>query len=135
MLKRKIVFISTKTRNEIGEEIHNLIRKERFYAGDTIFDLRIFFVLEIYSRNYKIEVSEIYKGTEIKVTGKTNPFVELTMWIAFIAFLYQFFKVIFSEETIDYVDLYMPLIWIILFGSIFFLPIKKELNLLKSKLS
>ena len=91
MLKRKIVFISTKTRNEIGEEIHNLIRKEGFYAGDTIFDLRIFFVLEIYSRNYKIEVSEIYKGTEIKVTGKTNPFVELTMWIAFIAFLYQFF--------------------------------------------
>ena len=135
MLKRTINFLSIKSRSEIEEEIRNLIRRQKFFAGNTIFDLRVFFFLEIYSRNYTIEVSEIYSGTEVKVTGKTNLFVELTMWIAFIAFLYQLFKLTTSGDVIEYVDLFMPLIWIIWFGSIFFLPIKKDLNLIRSKLS
>lgn len=135
MLKRTINFLSIKTRSEIEEEIRNLLRRQEFYAGNSILDLRIFFVSEILSRDYKIEVSEIYSGTEVKITGKMNLLIELTMWVAFIAFLYQFFKLTFSEEVIEYVDLFMPLVWIIVQGSIFFLPIKKDLNLIKSKLS
>ena len=134
MLKRKINFLSVKSRSEIEEEIRNLVRRQKFYAGNTIFDLKIFFLVEILSRDYKIEVSEIYSGTDVTITGKTNLLVELTMWIAFIAFLYQFLKLAISNEVIDYVDLFMPLVWVICQGCIFFLPIKKDLNLIKSKL-
>ena len=133
MLKRKINFLSIKSRSEIEEEIRNLIRRQKFYPRNTIFDLRIFFIVEILSRDYKIEVSEIYSGTDVTITGKTNLFVELTMWIAFIAFLYQLFKLTISNEVIDYIDLLMPLVWVICQGCIFFLPIKKDLNFMKLK--
>ena len=44
------------------------------------------------------------------------------------------FALTISNEVIDYVDLFMPLVWVICQGCIFFLPIKKDLNLIKSKL-
>ncbi|TMI90325.1 MAG: hypothetical protein E6H08_15235 [Bacteroidetes bacterium] len=83
MLKRKINFLSIKSRSEIEEEIRNLVRRQKFYAGNTIFDLKIFFLVEILSTDYRVEVSEIYSGTDVTITGKTNLLVELTMWIVF----------------------------------------------------